>query len=111
MSRIAGDCVSYEHIAPLQYDGIDAIREVCRNGFDAMKGELQVDLPGLKVIVRDDIAVTWGLNHMQAQEPGKERFEVLVARNEGDAEDRWQVEDDPPAPLVPARSPDGPGED
>ena len=35
---------------------------------------LQVDLPDLKVIVRDDIAVTWGLNHMQAQEPGKERF-------------------------------------
>jgi ketosteroid isomerase-like protein len=75
MTKIADDAVSFEHEAPLQYVGADAIREVCRRGFDAMKGTFRWDIPDVQVIVGDDIAVTWGLNPMQAQEPGKERFE------------------------------------
>jgi ketosteroid isomerase-like protein len=70
MSHIATNAVSYEHDAPLQYVGVDAIREVCQRGFDAMKGEFRWDVPDLQIVVRDDIAVTWGLNHMRAEEPG-----------------------------------------
>ncbi len=75
MTKIADGAVSYEHEAPLQYVGVDAIRKVCQGGFDAMRGEFRWDIPDLQIIVRDDIAVTWGLNHMQAQELGKERLE------------------------------------
>jgi uncharacterized protein (TIGR02246 family) len=76
MSRIADDVVSFEHEAPLRYVGIDAVREVCRQGFEVMRGELQVELHDLQVIVRDDIAVTWALNRMVAEEPGRPRVEL-----------------------------------
>lgn len=75
MTKIADDAVSYEHEAPLVYVGADAIREVCRRGFEAARGEFRWDIPDLRVIVRDDIAVTWGLNRMWVQEPGKEATE------------------------------------
>ncbi|MDH2425352.1 nuclear transport factor 2 family protein [Sphaerisporangium sp. TRM90804] len=70
MSKIADDAVSYEHGIPLVYTGVPAIREVCREGFELMTGDFRWDIPDLQVIVRGDIAVTWGLNHMRAQEPG-----------------------------------------
>lgn len=75
MAKIAADAVSDEHENPLVYVGSDAIRQVCQRGFEAAKGTFRWDIPDLQVIVRDDIAVTWGLNHMQAQEPGKEKTE------------------------------------
>ncbi|MEU8251344.1 nuclear transport factor 2 family protein [Nonomuraea sp. NPDC048916] len=76
MTKIADDAVSYEHDAPLVCTGAPAIREVCRQGFDVMAGELRWDIPDLHVIVRDDLAVSWGLNRMRAQEPGKEPVEL-----------------------------------
>jgi len=65
MTKIADDAISYEHEVPLVYRGADAIREVCRRGFDAADGDFRWDIPDLEVIVRDDIAVTWGLNRMR----------------------------------------------
>jgi ketosteroid isomerase-like protein len=76
MSHIADDVVSYEHDEPLQYVGADGVREVCQRGFDAMKGDFRWDVPDLTVIVRDDIAVTWGLNRVQAHGPDGEKIEI-----------------------------------
>ena len=75
MAKIADGAVSYEHEAPLQYVGVDAIREVCRGGFDVMKGEFRWDIPDLQILVRGDIAVAWWLNRMRAREPGEEKIE------------------------------------
>jgi uncharacterized protein (TIGR02246 family) len=77
MAHIAPDAVSYEHEAPLQYVGVDAIREVCQRGFDSQLGNFRWDIPDLQVIVRDDIAVTWGLNDMRSQEPGGRKMESM----------------------------------
>ena len=60
---------SYEHDTPLQYIGIDAVRDVCQHGFDVSEGQLQWDIPDLQILVRDDLAVSWGLNHMQVKTP------------------------------------------
>lgn len=75
MTKVAGGVVSFEHEMPLKYVGADAIRTVCEQGFNVMRGEFRWDIPDLQIIVRGDIAITWGLNHMQAQEPGKEKVE------------------------------------
>jgi len=75
MSHIASDAVSYEHEAPLQYVGADAIREVCQRGFDAQKDNFRWDVPDLQVIVRDDIAVTWGLNDMRSVDSVGQKME------------------------------------
>jgi ketosteroid isomerase-like protein len=69
MARIADDVISYEHTAPLVHAGVDAVRDVCQQGFDAMPDEFRWDIPDLHVIVRDDIAVTWGLNSMRGRTP------------------------------------------
>jgi ketosteroid isomerase-like protein len=75
IARIARDAVSYEHVAPLRYVGVDAIRDLCQRGFDAQFEDFRWDMPDLQVIVRDDIAVTWGLNDMRSEEPGGQKME------------------------------------
>ncbi|WP_309258588.1 MULTISPECIES: SgcJ/EcaC family oxidoreductase [unclassified Streptomyces] len=69
MRHIADDIVSYEHDAPLQYVGRDQVREVCRNGLESAEGTVSWGVPDMRVLVRDDLAVVWGLNRMTAQEP------------------------------------------
>lgn len=66
MAKIADNAVSYEHDAPLQYVGVEAIRGVCQRGFEAMTGDFRWDIPNLEILVRGDLAITWGLNRMRA---------------------------------------------
>lgn len=69
MEPIAEPVVSYEHEQPLEYVGRDQVREVCANGLDVSTGTVTWTVPELAVIVRDDLAVSWGLNRMTAQQP------------------------------------------
>ncbi|WP_327238520.1 YybH family protein [Streptomyces sp. NBC_01317] len=75
MSHIAEDVVSYEHSEPLQYVGRDSIREECERGLEAAAGAVDWDVPDLRVLVREDIAVAWGLNRMRAEQPDGETAE------------------------------------
>lgn len=64
MEPIAKSIVSYEHDEPLVYNGVDAVRAVCKAGFDNAPERFRWEVPDFHVVVRGDIAVTWGLNHM-----------------------------------------------
>lgn len=64
MAPVAETVVAYEHSPPLAVHGPAALREECRRGFDLAGPEFRWDVPDLQVIVRGDIAVTWGLNRM-----------------------------------------------
>jgi uncharacterized protein (TIGR02246 family) len=77
MAPIADDVVSYEHDGPLQYVGAEAVREVCERGLDADGASVSWDVPDLRIRVRDDLAVAWGLDH------------VRVERADGSAFDGW----------------------
>lgn len=66
MAPIADDVISYEHDQPLQYVGVQAVREVCKAGLDASGyGTVAWNVPDLKVLIDGDLAVAWGLNHIQ----------------------------------------------
>lgn len=69
MAPISPDIVSYEHSAPLQHTEVEALREECRRGFEYQPDDFEWTVPDLQVIVRDDIAVTWGLNRMAGRSP------------------------------------------
>lgn len=69
MAPIAPTIVSYEHSAPLQFASVDAIREECRRGFELQSGDFMWTVPDLRVEVRDDLAVAWGLNRMANRTP------------------------------------------
>jgi ketosteroid isomerase-like protein len=69
MAPISPEIVSYEHTAPLQFTEIDAIREECRAGFDRAAEDFTWTVPDLRVVVRDDLAVAWGLNRMADHHP------------------------------------------
>jgi uncharacterized protein YndB with AHSA1/START domain/ketosteroid isomerase-like protein len=72
MASIAADVVSYEHEMPLVFRGADGLRESCKLGFDSTPDGLRWDVPDLRVLVRGDLAITWGLNHMHG--PGVEMW-------------------------------------
>jgi len=68
MEHIAPDIVSYEHAGPLQYVGIDDVREVCRRGLEASPGRIEFDIPDLTVRADGDLAVAWGLDRIIADD-------------------------------------------
>jgi uncharacterized protein (TIGR02246 family) len=68
MGPIAEAVTSYEHEQPLEYAGRDQVRAVCAKGLDAGAGTVTWTVPDLQLIVRDDLAVAWGLNRMTAQQ-------------------------------------------
>ncbi|WP_141581684.1 nuclear transport factor 2 family protein [Actinomadura sp. WMMA1423] len=67
MAHIADDVVSYEHNEPLEYVGADAVREVCAEGLQAATGIVQWDVPDLRILSREDLAVAWGLNRVRVE--------------------------------------------
>lgn len=69
MSHIDPHIVSYEHETPIEYVGIDGVREMCRSGLEQTTGQVTWDVPDLQVVARDDLAVAWGLNRMTATMP------------------------------------------
>lgn len=76
MAAIADDVVSYEHEQPLQYVGVQAVREVCEGGLDASgDGSVTWNVPDLKILVDGDLAVAWGLNHIELKPTGAEAAE------------------------------------
>lgn len=69
MTPIAESVVSYEHEQPLEYAGRESVREVCAAGLNSAEGAVTWTVPDLEVVVRDDLAVAWGLNRMTAERP------------------------------------------
>jgi len=72
MAPLSPDVVSYEHEMPLVHRGVAALRASCKVGFDNAPDPFRWDIPDLRVMVRGDIAVTWGLNYMHG--PGLEMW-------------------------------------
>lgn len=69
MEHIAPEVVSYEHGGPLEYVGRDDVREVCRAGLEATTGAVGMETPDLTVRVGGDLAVSWGIDHIGAEQP------------------------------------------
>lgn len=69
MRPISAEIVSYEHSAPLQFTKVEEIREECRRGFTQASDDFTWTVPDLQVVVRDDLAVAWGLNRMASRHP------------------------------------------
>lgn len=76
MSHIADDIVSYEHELPLQVLSVAEVREHCRYGLELSTGAVTWNVPDLKILIRDDIAVSWGLNEMRHETPEGEMAET-----------------------------------
>lgn len=74
VAPIADDIVSYEQEGPLEYVGIDDVREVCRAGLEATPESVRWAIPDLRVVAGGDIAVSWGIDHIT---PGPDAEPVL----------------------------------
>ena len=64
MFPIAADVLSYEHETPLVFRGAASVRASCELGFATTPPGLRWEVPDQRVIIRGDLAITWGLNHM-----------------------------------------------
>jgi ketosteroid isomerase-like protein len=64
MRPISPTIVSYEHSAPLQVTDVQEVRAECQRGFELASADFAWTVPDMQVVVRDDLAVAWGLNRM-----------------------------------------------
>ncbi len=88
MTGIAPDVVSYEHAGPMSYEGIDAVREVCRRGLESSPGRVDFDVPDLRVRAEGDLAVAWGIDRVVAGGTEvRSRATRVFERRNGD----WQM--------------------
>jgi uncharacterized protein (TIGR02246 family) len=86
MAGIDQDVVSYEDDGALQYVGITAVREFCQRGLDAVTGTIRWEIPDLRVVVRDDLAVAWGIDQQQVDgAESRSRATRVFQRKDG----RW----------------------
>ncbi len=87
MTPIASGVVSYEQVEPLQYVGRDAVREVCARGL-SVPGKVTLAFPEQTVLVKDDLAVAWGLDHVNVDPDGGDSWSrgTRVFRRQGG---RW----------------------
>jgi len=88
LEHIAPDIVSYEQVAPLQYVGIDEVREVCRRGLNSSAGRIDFDTPDLSVKVGGDLAVSWGLDRIVTDGKETRSRGTRVFQRRGD---QWQM--------------------
>ena len=68
MGAISADVVSYEHEPPLQYVGLEEVRQVCRRGLESATGEISFTTPDRTVVAREDLAISWGLDRVVARD-------------------------------------------
>jgi uncharacterized protein (TIGR02246 family) len=88
MANIAPDIVSYEHGGPLGYEGVDAVREVCRAGLEASSDPIAFDVPDMRVRADGDLAVAWGIDRIVADgSEVRSRATRVFERREG----QWQM--------------------
>lgn len=84
MADIAPDIVSYEHTGPLQYVGVDEVREVCRRGLESGGDRVGFDTPDPAVRVSGDLAVSWGIDRIVADGAGfRSRGTRVFERRDG----------------------------
>lgn len=69
MRPISADIVSYEHVSPLQLTDLEDIRAECQRGFEIESDDFTWTVPDLRVQVRGDLGVAWGLNRMASRRP------------------------------------------
>jgi uncharacterized protein (TIGR02246 family) len=88
MEHVAPDIVSYEQAGPMEYVGIDDVREVCRLGLHSSGGRIDFDTPDLRVEVGGDLAVSWGLDRIVADgKRTRSRGTRVFRRRDG----QWQM--------------------
>jgi len=87
VATIDDDVVSYELDAPLRYVGIDAVREVCRQGLEA-PGDVTFEPTDVTVAVRENLAVVWGLDRVTVDGTPQWSRGTRVFRNTGDG---WKM--------------------
>ena len=100
MSPIAPGIVSYEHSTPLEYTDIADIREECRQGFEYQGEDFSWTVPDLQILVREDLAVAWGLNRM-ASKDADGAGGLLVTRHPGVPSHEGRMENGAPTRFVP----------
>jgi len=63
----ARDVVSYDLLEPLQYRGVDAVRQRGQQWFDGYDGPMSYEIVGLQVIAAFDVAFCHGLHHVSGK--------------------------------------------
>lgn len=93
MAPIADDIVAYEHHAPHEHRGADAVRTLRAQALAHQSSDYRWDIPDLHIRIVGDIAIGWGLNRVRDTGPDGTVFDEwsrgtqIFERRDG----RWQM--------------------
>ena len=77
LSHYSPDIVAFDLIDPLQYEGVEAVKERLQQWFASFSGPLGYEVRDIQVSAGEDVAFSHSLNHVQA------------TTNEGKSLDMW----------------------
>jgi uncharacterized protein (TIGR02246 family) len=76
LSPFAADVVSYDVIDPLEYRGVDTIRERLTMWFSSFEGPIVLEFRDLVITAGDDVAFCNGLHHVKGTKTDGSELEM-----------------------------------
>jgi ketosteroid isomerase-like protein len=70
MSDHAPDAVVFDVINPLRFIGSGAAKKRAGEWFSSFEGRLGFEIQDLRIVAGDDVAFSYGLNHVNGSRPG-----------------------------------------
>jgi uncharacterized protein (TIGR02246 family) len=79
----APDVVSYDLLEPLQYKGVDAMRQRGQQWFDGYDGPMDYEIVELQVVAAFDVAFCHGLHHVRGTTKDGQKIDMFWRATQG----------------------------
>jgi ketosteroid isomerase-like protein len=79
----APDVIAYDLLEPLQYCGVDAVRQRARQWFDGYDGPMNYEIRDLEVVAAFDVAFCHGLHHVRGTTRDGQKIDMFWRATQG----------------------------
>jgi uncharacterized protein (TIGR02246 family) len=76
LANYSPDVLAFDLIDPLQYTGLDALRERLQNWFSSFEGPIGYETRDLTITAGQDVAFAHSLNHVEATTTGGQKIDM-----------------------------------
>lgn len=89
----ASDVVAYDLLEPLQYTGVNGLRERARQWFDGYDGLMTYEIRDLAVVSSHDVAFSYGLHHVVGTTKAGQKIDMWWRATQGfrRIDGKWRI--------------------
>lgn len=87
------DIVCYDLLEPLQYRGVEGVRQRAQEWFDGFEGPMGYEIIGLEIVAAFDVAFSYGIHHVTGTTTDGQKIDMhwRSTRVFQRLEDKWKI--------------------